>query len=154
MPKADDINACKDVIIRYCQAINEWERLRYILGRVENGQFTSVADRESVAGLTLESHHEAHAKIFDRFILPRDREHGSRPGAPNSSSKDGSFYGVDPQTIRAVEFPAKDRAEIIADWGFQLPGGTIMFVLNHSDGTWRIAHLKLAVDDGWEVAHL
>ncbi|HUF80947.1 MAG TPA: hypothetical protein VMN03_07420, partial [Burkholderiales bacterium] len=68
MPESDDITACEDAVVAYCQAINEWERIRYILGRIENDQFTPESDRESMAGLTLESHCEGHAKIFDRFI--------------------------------------------------------------------------------------
>lgn len=154
MPDADDINACKNAVAGYCRAINQWERDRYILGRIENDQFTSESDRESVAGLTLESHRDAHEQIFARFIVPRHRKYGSSPGTPNSWSKDGSYYDVDPNTIRTVEFPSKDRAEIVADWGFQFPGGTTMFVLKRTNGTWLIDNLKVAVDDGWEVAHL
>ena len=154
MADTDNIQACEDAVVGYCQAINEWERIRSILGRIENGQSTSASDRESVAGLTLQSHCEAHKRIFERFIVPRDRKFGSSPGVPNSWSKEGSYYDVDPDTIRAVQFPAEDRAEVVAEWGFQLPGGTTMFVLKRTNGTWLIDNLKIAVDNGWEVAHL
>lgn len=154
MADTENIQACEDAVVGYCQAINQWERIRYILGRIENGQFTSASDRESVAGLTLQSHSEAHEKIFERFIVPRERKYGSTPGEPNSWSKEGSYYEVDRDTIRAVQFLAKDRAEIVADWGFELPGGTTKFVLKRTNGTWLIDNLKIAVDDDWEVAHL
>jgi len=154
MPEVDDIEVCKEAVLGYCKALNKWERNRYILGRIENGQFTSASDRESVAGLILESHHETHEKIFDSFVVPRERKYGSNPGAPNSWSKDGSYYDVDSDTIRAVEFPSKDRAEIVAEWGFQFPGGTTMFVLKRKNGTWLIDHLKISGDNGWEVAYL
>lgn len=154
MADTDNTQACKDAVVGYCQAINEWERIRYILGRIENGQFTSALDRESVVGLILQTHSEAHEKIFERFVVPRERKYGSNPGAPNSWNKVGSYHAVDPDTINAVQFPTKDSAEIVANWGFLLPGGTIMFVLKRINGTWLINNLKVASDDGWEVAHL
>jgi hypothetical protein len=154
MTDASDIAACKNVVAGYCAAINEWERMRSILGRLENNQFVSASQRESVKGLTLEAHDQEHMKIFDRFIVPRVRRYGSNPGNPNSWSDKGSFFDVSPQTIRSVEFPACDRAEVVTDWGFQLPGGTTMFVLKRAHGTWRIDSLKIGSDDGWDVAHL
>lgn len=154
MPEAADIIACKDTVVGFCLAINAWERTRTILGRVENGKFTSESDLESVAGVNLESHMEQHKRIFNRFIVPRERKYGSSPGAPNSWSKKGRYHNVNRETIRSVEFPSKNRAEVVADWGFIVPGRKTMFVLKRKNGTWLIDSLKIAVDAGWEVAHL
>src|SRR5438045_1266429 len=105
-----DIKACKDTVTGFCTAINEWERIRSILGRMDNGQFVRESQRASVERLTLAGHNEEHAQIFDRFVVPRARKYGSNPGKANSWGG-GRFFDVNPETIRSVEFPARNRAE-------------------------------------------
>lgn len=152
--EADDVAACQDTVFGYCTAINEWERLQYILGRIEKKQFVQDRHLESVAGLTLLSHAEEHARIFERFIVPRQRAYGANPGEPLSWARDGSYYDVERQTIKSVTFASSNLAEVVTAWGFQFPGGLTMFVLKKTQGKWLIDSLKVASSSGWEVAHL
>lgn len=154
MAEPSDTDLCKETIFRYCTAMNKWEQLRYIPGRIERGQFVTAAQTESVKMVTQEAHDRAHAKIFDPFIVPRARKYGSNPGRANSWGKNGSYFDVNPGTIRSVEFPAQNRAEIIADRGTGLPGGTTMFILKRVEGKWLIDSLKVRFKNDWKVACL
>ena len=153
MPETADTQACKDVVFRFCVMINEWERVRDILNRIENEQFVSDLKREAVAGITVDSHIQAHANIFERFIAPRDRKYGSSPGAPLSWCSKGSYFDVDRETIKSVEFPRDRCAEVITEWSYQLPGNDTMFALKRIAGLWLIDNLKVGLDDKWDIAH-
>jgi hypothetical protein len=154
MPATDQIEACKDVVVGFCTAINDWDTVRCILGRIENGQYLIGLQREAVEGITVEDHNKKHVSIFQQFVVPRERKFGSNPGSPTSWGTGGSFFDVDRDSIDSVEFPTDDRAEIVAPWGYQLPGGSTMFVLSRTNGSWLIDNLKIRGDNCWEGAHL
>ena len=154
MPDPDDIEACKDAVVGYCTAINDWEVAQTIIDRIAKDQFVSEPQRKAVDGITLDSHNKEHGNIFRLFVVPRDRNYGSNPGEPKSWGNKGSFFDIDRQTIESVEIASRNRAELTAGWGYQLPGGRTMFVLKRVDGSWLIDSLKVWLSDSWEVAHL
>lgn len=154
MPRAEDIEACKDAVVGYCTAINDWETAQTIVDRIAKGQHVIGSQGKAVQGITPESHREKHADIFNRFVFPRDRGYGSNPGAPNSWGSNGSFFNVAHETIESIDLPSHDRAEVITNWGYQLPGGRTMFVLKCLNGSWLIDSLKVDSTDGWEDAYL
>jgi hypothetical protein len=136
--------------------MNEWEKIYTILRRIAEGSFVSDSDRKAVADVTVESHLAQHADIFARFIVPRDRKYGAKPGEPTSWSQNGSFFDLSRDTIRSVCFPRRGRSEVITGWGHMLPGGQTMFVLKYRNRRWLIDSIKtrMTENDGWETEQL
>ena len=145
---------CRALVLNYCLAINEWERVQTILGRIEQGQFVPARDRELVTGITPQAHLESHAAIFAQYIVPRERKYGSNPRQPKSWTARGRFVEISPETIHSVTFRKPGCAEVVTGWGHIFPGHETMFVLKKIDDHWRIDGLKLKLEEGWETAHL
>jgi hypothetical protein len=134
--------------------MNEWERIYSVVERIEDGKFVSPKDRDAVAGVTRRGHLGAHARLFARHVIPRDRKYASNPGEPKSWSGAGSFFDVSLATIRSVVFRDDGCAEVITDWGYMLPGGQTMFVVKRMNDRWLIDGLKTRRGEEWETAHL
>ena len=152
--RANTETECREVVHSFCVAMNEWERIYSIIGRIANGQFVSQKDRDAVAEVTMQGHLEAHARLYAQHVIPRDRKYGSNPGEPKSWSGKGSFFDVSDATIKSVVFRADRCAEVITDWGYMLPGGQTIFVLKKRDDRWLIDGLKTRLGEEWETAHL
>lgn len=148
--EANEENACRECVHSYALAINEWERVYSILGRIEDGKHVSQRLREQVAGMTKVGHLETHAALFAQYVNPRDRELGSKPGAPNCWGDKGKFFTVSYASIKSVELRDPRTAEVVTDWGYLLPGGSTMFVLKHKNCRWLIDSLKVMREGTWE----
>lgn len=144
---------CRQLVLDYANALNDWEVRRTILERVEAGRDAAPAHAARVAGLTLADLLREHEHIFARYIVPRDRRHGTNPGSPTSYGKDGRFFDVRPATIASMQERDPDTIEVVTGWGYLLPIGQTMFVLKRKAGRWLIDSLKTGTGDGdWEAA--
>ncbi len=145
---------CREIVHSFSTAMNEWERVYSILGRIADGKFVSQKDRDAVAGVTRQGHLEAHARLFAQFVVPRERKYGSNPGEPNGWGPQGRYHDVSLATIRSVTFRDTTCAEVITDWGLMVPGGQTMFVLKHRGDRWLIDGLKWRCAGEWRTGHL
>jgi hypothetical protein len=148
--ETNEEHACRECVHSYALAINEWERAHDILRRIEDGKHVSQLLRHQVAGMTKLGHLKQHAALFARYVNPRDRKLGSKPGAPDCWGNKGRHFNVSYDTIRSVEFRDSGTAEVVTDWGYLLPGGSTMFVLKLRNGHWLIDSLKLLRGSAWE----
>ena len=93
---------CRQLVLDYATALNDWEVRRTIFDRLQAGREVAPARAARVAGLSIEDFVREHEQIFARYIVPRDRKHGTNPGSPTSYGKDGGFFDVGPQTSTSV----------------------------------------------------
>ncbi len=97
-----DEDAVRHTVTRFCQAIQQWEATMALIDRVAEGKRVTEAQRDSVAGLTYDTQFVEHARIFEEFIVPRERKYGSNPGRPKFWRN--SFAGATEEKILSVNF--------------------------------------------------
>jgi NTF2 fold immunity protein len=145
----DEIAQCKQLVLDYVNAINQWEIIEYILQRIENGKFVSDERAALAVGLSHADHTKQHEAIFSRYITSRARKLGSNAGLANSVGKDGRFFDVDASNIVEVVSANSNTAHVVTNWGMFSPGGRTMFVLKKQADTWLIDSLKVNDASEW-----
>ena len=150
---------CKEVVYNFCTEFNEWEALYFSLKRAETRRIEGkvIADKlkKKIEGHSIDEQKARHAKIFEKYINPRDRKYGSNPGEPGSCGDPVTYRNVSKERIISTDFPRQNRCEIIANWGIW-DDGKIMFVLLKKNNKWRIDSIKkyYESDGKWSVWHL
>lgn len=152
-PELED--QCRRIVLGYATAKNEWDILKYIFDRVQEGRHVAPAHAARVAGLSEPILTERHVQMFSTYILPRDRKYGTTPGGPTLISRDGPFSNISPETILSVTERNRSTVEVVANWQYLSTEGQTMFVLKKNGDRWLIDSLKTSRDGvKWENNHL
>ncbi len=151
----DDETECRRVVLEYAMSKNEWDVLKYIFDRIQEGRHVAPARAALVAGLTNDEFTQRHIAMFGSYIYPRDRKYGTNPGRPPTISRDGPFSNVGADSICSVTERNRTTIEVVAEWPYLSTEGKTMFVLKKKADRWLIEGLKSSKYGGdWEINHL
>lgn len=109
---------CRRVVLGYANAKNEWDILKYIFDRVQEGRHESTSRAALVAGLSEQDFKTKHVSKFASYIYPKDRKYGTNPGGPTMISRDGPFARVDAATISSVTERNRNTIEVVTEWAY------------------------------------
>lgn len=146
---------CRRIVLGYATTKNEWDILKNIFDRLQEGRHVAPGRAALVTGLTNEEFTRRHIAMFAEYIYPRERKYGANPGGPTLISRDGPFSNVCADSICSVTERNHNTIELVAEWPYLSIEGMTMFVLKRKSNRWLIDGLKTSKYGGdWEIAHI